>query len=322
MTPCVTIIICTRNRGDSLRETLASIGRCDIPSDLPAELLVVDNGSTDHTRLVVEQAELANMPVRYLLEPRTGKGYAYNTGMAEARGEIFLFTDDDVRVPTDWIEGMCRPIALGRYDATAGAIRVAPHLRRSWLLEAFPAYCAARESLEAGHDGLLVGANMAFSRAAADRVGGFDTGLGPGALGFGDESLFSMQLRATGARIGTAPGVAVEHHFDSSRLESRSLRATALKMGRSKAYIVHHWEHGGLLSWPWMSRARYAIIMLLKRCFGGPGWSDPGTPHYWLLPLIESWGFFTQNLAECRKLRRYDPRTESGCLSPGVMHAE
>jgi glycosyltransferase involved in cell wall biosynthesis len=58
MNTVVSIIICTRNRADSLRETLASIGRCDVPADLPAELLVIDNGSTDHAREVAEAGGL------------------------------------------------------------------------------------------------------------------------------------------------------------------------------------------------------------------------------------------------------------------------
>jgi glucosyl-dolichyl phosphate glucuronosyltransferase len=70
----VSIIICTRNRAESLLQTLESIGQCEIPADMPAELLVVDNGSVDHTREVVEQTALPNMRVRYVLEPKKGNG--------------------------------------------------------------------------------------------------------------------------------------------------------------------------------------------------------------------------------------------------------
>ena len=43
----VAVVVCTRNRSASLRETLASLGRCRVPPEVTAELVVVDNGSTD-----------------------------------------------------------------------------------------------------------------------------------------------------------------------------------------------------------------------------------------------------------------------------------
>ena len=54
---------------------------------------------------------------------------ARNTGISHAQGEIIMATDDDVRVPVNWIEGMCDPIIQGRSDATAGGIVYPPHWR-------------------------------------------------------------------------------------------------------------------------------------------------------------------------------------------------
>src|SRR5258708_38656458 len=113
----VSIIICTKNRAQSLRETLAALGSVHVPEEWASELIVVDNGSTDNTNTVVRDAGISNMEVRYLHEPRRGKGYAYNSGIAAATGEILLFTDDDVQPPTNWIEKLCRPIMEGKADA-------------------------------------------------------------------------------------------------------------------------------------------------------------------------------------------------------------
>ena len=96
-TATITLLICTRNRAESLRQTLASIARCDVPADAPVELLVVDNGSSDETRRVVETAELPRMEVRYVFESKPGLSNSRNAGLAAARGEILLCTDDDVR---------------------------------------------------------------------------------------------------------------------------------------------------------------------------------------------------------------------------------
>ena len=129
----VSIIICTRDRAESLKETLRAVGETPVPADLAAEVLVVDNGSRDRTRPVVRQAKFWGRAPRYLYEPRLGVSYARNTGMAAAQGEVLLWTDDDVRPGRAWIEAMCRPILDGRADAVAGRVKLPDYLERPWL---------------------------------------------------------------------------------------------------------------------------------------------------------------------------------------------
>jgi glycosyltransferase involved in cell wall biosynthesis len=240
------VIICTRNQAESLKATLESIGKVTVPQGWAAELLVVDNGSNDSTKAMVSSITLPNIPIRYVQEPRIGKGYAYNSGMAAASGQIFVFTDDDVRVPSNWIDGMCRPILNGGADAVAGGVvfpaeytealsRQELSSRRSWF--------ASTEVLDPHRPSRMVGANMAFHRRVLDKVPGFDIELGPGALGFEDETLFSRQLQAAGCRLVGAFDVAVEHHFDLTRTTRAGLLDTARKKGRSNAFVFHHWEH-------------------------------------------------------------------------------
>ena len=54
----ISIIVPTRDRAESLAETLRTIGECLVPADMAIEVLVVDNGSRDSTRRVVRQAKL------------------------------------------------------------------------------------------------------------------------------------------------------------------------------------------------------------------------------------------------------------------------
>jgi glycosyltransferase involved in cell wall biosynthesis len=96
-----------------LERTLDSLSHVSVPIDWKAELIVVDNGSEDDTPNVTRRFSHPNLPVRYVLEKRPGKGHAYNAGIAAAKGEILLFSDDDISFPSNWIERMCSPILGG-----------------------------------------------------------------------------------------------------------------------------------------------------------------------------------------------------------------
>ncbi|HEY4988417.1 MAG TPA: hypothetical protein VII09_01345, partial [Opitutaceae bacterium] len=132
-----------------------------------------------------------------------------------------------------------------RADAVAGGVVFPPHIA---TLLSQPPYSAIRgwfastEKLDRDSPHTMVGANMAFHRRVLKEVPQFDIELGPGALGFADETLFSEQLRAAGFRLAGAFDVAVEHHFDVSRLSGQSVLDLARRMGRSSAYVQHHWS--------------------------------------------------------------------------------
>ena len=81
MTASVSIIVCTRDRAESLRRTLDSLSACEPPADLSVELVVVDNGSTDHTPQIVEKATFHGLPVRRVYESAPGLSRARNAGL-------------------------------------------------------------------------------------------------------------------------------------------------------------------------------------------------------------------------------------------------
>ncbi|MEE8471432.1 MAG: glycosyltransferase family A protein [Dehalococcoidia bacterium] len=97
----VSAIICTHNRSDYLRQAIQSLADQTLPTE-QYEVIVVDNGSTDNTRAVVEGFDhIANL--RYVYEPILGLSQARNTGWQNARGEYIAFMDDDaIGYPTSW----------------------------------------------------------------------------------------------------------------------------------------------------------------------------------------------------------------------------
>lgn len=238
----ITIILCTANRSESLRHTLAALGQITVPAKMHPTLLVIDNSSSDNTEEVVMGCGLRNMDVKYVSEPRRGKCFALNTGIAQANGEIILFLDDDVRPPVNWLEGMCEPILLGKADAVVGGVRIAAHLERPWMTRLQKSLLASTEfqSLASPH---LIGASSCIARKVLSKVPAYDTEIGPGALGLYDDTLFSYQVKEAGFLITTAFHITSEHHFDADRLSRSSWLSHAKKKGRSLAYLRYHWAH-------------------------------------------------------------------------------
>jgi glucosyl-dolichyl phosphate glucuronosyltransferase len=239
----ISIIICTRNRAASLGQTLAALGRVAVPAGKTVEILVVDNGSGDETAKVVADARVLNAEVRYLQEKRPGLSRARNRGLADASGDIIVFTDDDVIPAEDWLVRLCAPMLAGEADAVAGGVRIAADLERPWMTDFHRAWVAGTGLLDEREPSRMVGANMGFVRKVLNSVPAFDENLGAGALGTGDETLFSRQLKAAGFRLVGAFDAEVEHRFEPSRLEAGSWEKSARVMGQVDAYIAHHWEH-------------------------------------------------------------------------------
>ena len=300
----VSIIICTCNRADELSKFLASLGQITVPASLQCETLVIDNG------LPMPQSKRPKQPAcpicpSLFLQSKQGQSHARNTGIANARGEIIVFTDDDLRFPTDWIARMIEPIQSGQAQAVTGGVHIAPHLERSWMQELHRAWLAETINRNKYIGNSLVGANMAFLRKVLTRVPRFDIELGPGALGFADDSLFSRQLEEAGYTIADQRDVIVEHHFLRSRLTRNSFGDTAGKHGRSSAYMMYHWEHekvaAPLLQW---MRKRLQLALWRRthpQSVAQTEGMDPAEMHH-----LRSLALYQQIAMEQKKPRKYE----------------
>src|SRR5688572_12728930 len=100
----VTVVVCTFNRADMLRNALISLLKLETEAQFRFEVLVVDNNSTDHTAEVVAQlAQDASAPLRYVREVRQGHASARNRGIQEARGDWIASFDDDQLADARWL---------------------------------------------------------------------------------------------------------------------------------------------------------------------------------------------------------------------------
>lgn len=243
----VSLVVCTRNRVDSLITTLASFDKLVVPPGWTTELLVVDNGSTDGTPTFLKQAR-CSIPLRHEVETKPGLSRARNAALAHARGRVLVWTDDDVVVDPDWLWRMATPIVHGEADAVAGQIVIPPAITKQ--IEGTPmqnrmGYLASTSWMNWSSPSQMVGASMAFGSYVLEKVPHFDErlGAGPESLGFHEENLFSRQLVAAGFRLVGAPDAIVHHHFSVSRLDMESVLRIACKIGRSDAYLDWHWFH-------------------------------------------------------------------------------
>ena len=67
------------------------------------EVLIVDNNCTDGTHVGVVEAFRERLPIRRVTESRQGLAHARNRAMEDFRGDVLLFTDDDVRLGPGWL---------------------------------------------------------------------------------------------------------------------------------------------------------------------------------------------------------------------------
>lgn len=266
----VSILLCTRNRCEHLREVLASLERVHVPEDADVELVVVDNGSTDGTAAFLSEAHLENMPLRVVEEPRAGAGRARNAALEAARGDILMFTDDDMRLPENWIAGLTEPLVSGRADAVVGGVVIPEDRQRDWMEPFHRTALASTEALVDPEQLILFGGSMAISRHVLEKVPAFDPDLGPGTdVGALEDTLFSLQLRVAGFRLESAFDVVAEHHFDLGKLTRASFLRAAAARGRAISYIRYHWNHEPRYVWTHRRSAlqiwRNERVVLAKR---------------------------------------------------------
>src|SRR5579863_513673 len=92
----LSVVIPTYNRCEILREAISAYLVQTALNDI-AEILVVDDGSTDSTGEVVASfSKTSTVPIRYLRQENKGPAAARNVGIREVSSELLLFSDDDM----------------------------------------------------------------------------------------------------------------------------------------------------------------------------------------------------------------------------------
>jgi dolichyl-phosphate beta-glucosyltransferase len=121
LVPSLSIVVPAYNEsarlGATIERMIAYLNAHSVPD---AEIIVVDDGSTDETASLVERHAETDRRIRLIRNPgNRGKGYAVRNGMLNARGEWVLFSDADLSSPIEEVEDL-----LAAADTASAAIAI------------------------------------------------------------------------------------------------------------------------------------------------------------------------------------------------------
>ena len=230
----ISVIVCTRNRAESLRRTLHSLHAMAMPPTLAWEVVVVDNGSGDHTRAVTEEtARATGMPVRYLLQTEPPLSRARNARVRAARRDVVAFTDHHCRVHAPWL-AQSTPSSTPTPLSPFCAPRLAVHPASALFREA----AAQRTHVRLSRNRHL---HIRCTSPPPPRdVGFFDVRFGAGArIPSAEDWDFLHRARRAGARIVFAPEVLVFHDHGRRSVAQVESARHAYAIGRWAFYCKH-----------------------------------------------------------------------------------
>jgi glycosyltransferase involved in cell wall biosynthesis len=225
-TPTISVIVATRNRRESLQQFIDGLR---VLPDQPAwELIVVDNGSSDGTDMLLSTIE-TDLRVVVVDEKQPGKSRALNKAFKHARGDILLFTDDDVVADPGWLLALHKAsLEYPNANVFGGRILVNYERIPNWIMKSSNLKTILVSEQDFGdeicwfaRDQYPVGPNLAVRRQLLDRGSfGWPVNLGPGTkIPLGDERAFLMQLSASDSRDRLyVPGSVVRHNIRSRQL--------------------------------------------------------------------------------------------------------
>jgi len=237
------IIICTKNRSEHLRELLKSLSQLRFPKE-KFEIIVIDNNSSDDTKIVTLDFKGNFQYLRYFLFAQNGLSRARNFGISKSRGKFIAFVDDDVTVNKKWLISLYNTFQKTKAIAVGGCVKLVFEKKTpNWLTNHLKIYLA---ELDYGNKlqkikapDYLVGANIAFNKMIFKKIGGFSEKFGRK-----NNSLLSSEELELCRRIEKNEGLIfynhsalAYHHIDDSRLNKKYFFYRAYWQGISDARL-------------------------------------------------------------------------------------
>ncbi len=259
----ISVLICTYNRAGKLREALKSAVAQDTGDAFDYEVVVVDDGSTDPTKQVVEELANAHANVRYVYQGgRGGIAPARNRGVEEAAHPWIVFFDDDQLADRGWLARLLGVARDKRADCVGGPRKL--DVSAEELARLGPV-CRGLlgENLYEGDPEILDGkelpttGNLLISKKIFDTVGLFDAN----AKSSGEDADLLGRARRAGFDIWTAPEAMVSHMIPPYRLRLDYFQWVSTRWGNQFARMDHN--RGGLARVLGLCAARMGQALLI-----------------------------------------------------------
>jgi cellulose synthase/poly-beta-1,6-N-acetylglucosamine synthase-like glycosyltransferase len=247
----VSIVICCHNSAKRLPETLRHLAMQDVGGDVPWEVLLIDNASTDGTADLARSCWPGGAPaeIRIVSEPKPGIANARFRSFFEARHEIVSFLDDDNWAGPRWVRDVAdfferHPDASAVGGPSVAAFESTPP---AWFDAIRGYYAVGSQHAIAGditmEPGTLLwtaGMSVRKERVLDLFAQGFHFLACGGSslpLRTGEDTEMSFALRASGGRLFYEPQFRIEHFMPAGRLVWPRALAAAGTMGSSSVLI-------------------------------------------------------------------------------------
>jgi glycosyltransferase involved in cell wall biosynthesis len=175
----------------------ASIARQTYPAH-SREILLVDNASTDNTRLITEEFSRTIPGLQYFYEESIGLSIARNRGYREAKGFYVGYLDDDARIPPHWLS-VAAEIASRIAPPAFGGPYYAFYLssKPDWFKDEYGSYIQDTKAGFLNDTTFLVGGNIFIQRAIIEYFHGFDPNFGMAGkkIAYGEETHLLEKIR-------------------------------------------------------------------------------------------------------------------------------
>jgi glycosyltransferase involved in cell wall biosynthesis len=221
--PEVSVVIPVYNGADTIAQTIECILK---QSYLPAEIVVVNDGSTDRTAEVLNKFDQQIISVT---KPNGGPASARNCGVEQAKGKLIAFTDSDCLPDKEWLAYLIAGFSDDSIAGVGGRIESAGKTVLGEYID-FVGFLNPQPDAQ-GEIPYLITANACFRRDALLQAGSFSERFRkPG----GEEPELCWRVRRLGYRFGSAADALVLHHH---RQTVRSFIKTLLNYGEG-TYIL------------------------------------------------------------------------------------
>lgn len=238
--PQVSIVIVSHNEGRKLRDTVQAIA-ARTPAAVPAELIIVDDASSDGSTTFLDGLQAVGPhPVRLLRTERVGIPAARNIGAGASAGRTLIFMDAHSAPAEGWL-GAIRdtlevdavgiatlgvlPLGTERVRGGGWGMSVDERLKVSWLPKPSGAPCPVPVSC---------GCCMAFNRSSFHDIGPFDEAFG--IWGFEDIEI-SLRAWLLGKSVLVSPTGTVLHRF--KRRFHYKVAAEDVERNRLRVFLLH-----------------------------------------------------------------------------------